>query len=385
MLISLYKTLTLLTTKRHSLAAIVLFGLCLWGIPAKAQDLDFKAWTQHIQAYSDSVVNVHMKEQQIPGLSLAIVYRTTWLYQQAYGVRDVESQAPVSAGSVFHTASISKLLTAQAVVQLVEQGKLKLDQSLGELLPQLNYKDDKARSFTIEQLLNHSSGLRDYGFYAWKRQSQSNTALAEHIEGMSLKTRFAPGTDYNYSNPGYDVLGHIIAEVSGIAFEDYVQENILKPSLMQTADFRYFNIPDSLRVSPHTLKGKNLVTRDLYPYSREYGPSSTLNASAKDLGAWMMAFMTELEGEEHPLYKSMLEPSLDDHPYIGLGFQLGSLEGYKKAGHYGGDRGFRSYLMLLPELKLGLVLLANTDRNEDFRQNILHAIAKEAIRTRPGE
>ncbi len=90
-----------------------------------------------------------------------------------------------------------------------------------------------------------------------------------------------------------------------------------------------------------------------------------------------MTFLQALESDESEFnYKSMLEPSFDSYKSIGLAFQLGTINGIKKVGHYGGDKGFRSYLIMIPEETIGLVLLANCDYEEDFRQEILHPITK---------
>ncbi len=90
----------------------------------------------------------------------------------------------------------------------------------------------------------------------------------------------------------------------------------------------------------------------------------------------MISFFRALDtGELANNCSLMLEPSFESNKHIGLGFQLSTIDNKKRAGHYGGDKGFRSYLMMIPEAKVGLVVLANCDYNEDFRQEILHPIA----------
>ena len=90
----------------------------------------------------------------------------------------------------------------------------------------------------------------------------------------------------------------------------------------------------------------------------------------------MISFMHTLKDLENTSYKQMIAPTFTPNAHIGLGFKLGSIMSQKTIGHYGGDRGFRSYLLMIPEERIGLVLLANCDYNEDFRQEILHPIAK---------
>ena len=146
---------------------------------------------------------------------------------------------------------------------------------------------------------------------------------------------------------------------------------------MPLSDFRYFKIPDSIKTAGHS---KNWVTgsvyqRPIYPYTREHAPSSTLNSSALELSHWMIGFLKSLDSSQDHITE-MLKPSVPDHPYIGLGFQLTKIQSQKVVGHYGGDKGFRSYLIMLPATRIGLVVLANCDYNEDFRSEILHPIAK---------
>ena len=219
--------------------------------------------------------------------------------------------------------------------------------------------------------------MPDIENYHWDNNHQFDSSLQEYILGLDLKLESEPSTAYAYSNLGYNVLGHVIEKVTGLTFEDYLKENVLNPSGMQTSDFRYFKIADSLKTSSH---GKNWVTgnvyiRDTYPYTREHAPSSTLNASAKELSKWMISFLQSKDSADNK-YLSMLEPTFSAYPHIGLGFQLSSIDSKKAVGHYGGDKGFRNYLVMVPEAKIGLVVLANCDYDEDFRQEILHPIAK---------
>ena len=173
----------------------------------------------------------------------------------------------------------------------------------------------------------------------------------------------------------YDILGYVVEQISKENFDDYLKNNLLTINNMPNSDFRYFKIADTLKTSPHTQKGKKIIVRKVYPYTREHAPSSTLNASAKDLSNWMVNFLNQISAKDS-FYQQMLEPSTEVSPYIGLGFQLYDLGSVKAVGHYGGDRGFRSFLMMIPEHQIGLVVLGNCDYNEDFRQEILVPIAK---------
>ncbi len=326
----------------------------------------------------DSIVMSKMTSYNIPGLAIGVVYNKEVLISKGYGFRNIADSSYVDENTTFHTASVSKLLTAQAVVQLFDQQNRALNSSLSELLPRLQYSEDMARYITIKQLLNHSSGLPDIRNYQWQNQHSSDDRLEEYAMGLQLEVDTGPGIEYSYSNLGYNLLAYVVQELSGMLFEDYAQQYILQPAGMDQSDFRYYNTSEKNRASPHSIKkiGKKVYVRKVYPYSREHAGSSTLNASVRDLNRWMIQFLQRFNSGQ---YQEMLKPSLGTYPYIGLGFQLGQLGGFTKVGHYGGDRGFRSYLFMIPEKKLGFVLLANCDYNEDFRQEILHPIAEILI------
>jgi CubicO group peptidase (beta-lactamase class C family) len=332
----------------------------------------------------DSLIISTMDEYGIPGLAVGIVQNGIIIYAKGFGVRSIDSNKQVSENSVFHTASISKLFTAMSVMKLVNTQRIELDERLIDIIPELNYSDERIEKITIKQLLNHTSGLPDINNYHWGNFNQADNSLSDYILGLKLSVATDPSTDFNYSNLGYDILGYVIERVSGILFEDYVEENILATSGMLNSDFRYFNIPDSLKTTPHTRKPitNKVYVREAYPYTREHAPSSTLNASSKDLCQWMMNFLSVINDNKTPsIYSSMLEPSLMN-TRIGLGFQLYDVQSHKAVGHFGGDKGFRSFLMMIPEENIGLVVLGNCDYNEDFRQEIIMPIAKLMLTSR---
>ncbi|WP_196887483.1 serine hydrolase domain-containing protein [Aureivirga sp. CE67] len=327
----------------------------------------------------DSIVIQKMNEYNIPGISIGIVKNDSIITAKGYGFRNIETKKPITENSVFHTASVSKLFTAEAIMKLVEQNKISLDDKLIEIIPEIKYDDERVKEITIKNLLNHTSGLPDISNYHWNNNNQSENSLKEYVLELDLDLDSKSSTEYQYSNLGYDILGYVIEKASGTTFEDFVQKNILNKNKMNNSDFRYFNISDSLKTSPHSKSWitKSIYIRDTYPYTREHAASSTLNTSTKDLNKWMISFLQNLENSDSKdLYTSMINSSFSSYPYIGLGFQLNEINSKKLIGHYGGDKGFRSYLIMIPEEKIGIVVLGNCDYNEDFRQEIIHPIAK---------
>lgn len=328
----------------------------------------------------DSIITCKMNEYNIPGLSIGIVKNDTIIYTKGYGVASINSYKKITEVSIFHTASVSKIFTALAVMNLIQNNKLALDEKLVSVLPELKFSDKRAEAITIKHLLNHTSGIPDVSDYNWSNNNQEDNSLKDYLKKQNFKLKFQPSSQYSYSNLAYDILGYVIKKSSGIKFEDYVKENILLPSGMTNSDFRIFKISDSLRTFPHSKSWitRNVYQRNVYPYTREHAPSSTLNSSSLELSKWMVHFIKKLNfGPESFLLNSMTKKSTNVNNFIGLGFQLYDLDGKKAIGHYGGDKGYRSYLLIVPENKIGLIVLANCDYNEDFRQEILYQIVKE--------
>jgi CubicO group peptidase (beta-lactamase class C family) len=193
----------------------------------------------------DDVMLRYMHEHNIPGGALVVVKNGNLVYGQGYGVANPTSGAPFLPTSVGRIASISKVFTGMAIMNLVKAGKLQLDQpafpylGLTPFLKPGTSEDPRMRTITIRQLLEHRSGLDnsvsgDSAASAWNVANDmhipspaSADDTARHILGMPLG--FTPGAKESYTNMGYNLLGRIIAKVSGQSYESYVQENLLRP------------------------------------------------------------------------------------------------------------------------------------------------------------
>jgi CubicO group peptidase (beta-lactamase class C family) len=193
----------------------------------------------------DQLIEGMLAEGQATGASLAVARNGRLLYARGYGIADPASQAPVETDSIFRIASISKPITSLAILQLVDQGKLQLDDRIFEVLdlskryPDRKIVDDRWRKITLEQLLWHAGGFdRGKGFdpmfahrlisFALKiKNPPSADQIIEYMLGIPLN--FDPGTSYAYSNFGYCLLGRAIEAVSGMPYQDYVQQKVLAP------------------------------------------------------------------------------------------------------------------------------------------------------------
>ncbi|AXT21061.1 class A beta-lactamase-related serine hydrolase [Flavobacteriaceae bacterium AU392] len=358
--------------KQLSLIGLIFMISCSSSTTPFQQNISIGS-TNTIVSKIDSIIASKMNVYNIPGISIGIVRSDSIFYTRGYGLKSIVEKDTISENTVFHTASISKLLTAQMIMQLVANNKLRLNDRLIDIIPNLKYTNEQVKFITIKSLLNHTSGLPDINNYHWGNQNREKNSLKGYVLSTKLKLRHTPSTKYNYSNLGYDILGYVIEEVTKQSFESVIQHYVLNPYKMKSSSFNYFSIPNSKTTHPHSKWFDNSIyIRKVYPYTREHAPSSTLNASSKDLSYWMLNILRDLDTKSE--LKQMIIPSFKDYKNIGLGFQLYNLNDKRAIGHFGGDKGFRSFLLMLPEHQTGIVLLANCDYNEDFRQDIVAAI-----------
>lgn len=183
-----------------------------------------------IEAY----VEEQIKEKGIPGASIAIVSGSKTIYAKGFGVRSLQTNLPVTEETTFNTGSIAKNMTSTAILQLRDQGKLKLDDPVQKYIPEFGTADPKeSASITIRQLLTHTAGLgyqAQEAIYWGPLANRSDKTMEDVLPALlDRKLLFEPGQSFAYSNVGYGLLGLIIKRVSGESYPDYVKHHILQP------------------------------------------------------------------------------------------------------------------------------------------------------------
>lgn len=316
----------------------------------------------------ESSIEKTMDSSHMPGLVISIVHDGEEVYSKAFGVRDVETQAPLKTTDLFHWASVTKPFVAAAAMQLAEQGKLDMDAPITTYLPYFKMNDPAYTKITSRLLLTHTAGMPDVNDYEWDNPQYDDEALERWVREIgNRRLLFPPGTDHEYSNIGFEVMGDVIAKISGMSFEDYVAEHIFEPLRMTTSTMLIRDTDPKDRVSPHTLKGRVSVVREHWPYNRRHAPSSSLTANVHDLARWAMANLNHgsLDGVrilKEESYDQLWKPTVEADPNRGLSWALGSNQGYQTISHMGSDDGFLTGLILIPELNLGIAIATNTDR-----------------------
>lgn len=317
----------------------------------------------------EPVIKQVMQQADVPGFAIAIVENQKIVYASGFGVRKLSTQDKISERSLFHMASITKPFVATSIMQLWEAGKIDLDAPIKKYLPYFQLKDEAYASITVRLMLSHISGMPDVEDYEWDKPQYDDGALERYVKSLKDKSLIAPpGTKFQYSNMAYEVLGDVIAKVSGESFEDYVKHHILEPLRMKDSTLLVKQADPQLLTSPHVI-GQSYDTEvsKVFPYNRMHSPSSTLYSNVLDMCRWAMANLNrgELDGKrilKSSTYDLMWKPAGEKWQQIGISWFLRKYKNYAIVTHSGGDVGFVSNLVLIPEKSIAVVMMSNFDR-----------------------
>lgn len=348
-------------------------------------------WTPGQHESLDRRLAALVEEHKITGVALGLVASDDLVFAEGYGNAQLDAGRPIDAESVFHWASVSKPFVAIGIMQLLAAGELELESRLTDLLPYFEMADERYKNITVGQLMSHESGMPDVEDYEWGNPQTDDEALKRWaLEQKGNALLFEPGSQRQYSNIGFELLGLVIQEVAGISFEDYMRERILLPVGMKNSSFIASEITPELRTSGHMDEASRRQI-PAYPYNRRHAPSSTLNSNVSDMGLFGIALLKDYRGEsETMLASSSLEQmwamvgASEESPDRGysLGWSVGNMWGGMRAAvHGGGDDGYRSLLYVAPDDGVVLVIASNdeTIRVRDFAVAALETLFPDKI------
>jgi CubicO group peptidase (beta-lactamase class C family) len=341
----------------------------------------------------EPILEKFVREEKIPGLAVGIVEGDKLVYARGFGVMKLGGPArPVTPETLFHMASITKPFVATAVMQLVGQGKVELDARVTRYLPYFRLKDTRYESITVRQMLTHTSGMPDVTDYRWDKPEYDDGSLERYVRGLSdQELRWQPGSKFAYSNMAYEVLGDLVAKVSGKSFEDYVEANILEPLGMRSSTLLLKHADPAKLAAGHT-RAKDGTVKPIahYPYNRAHTPSSNLHSNVEDMARWALANLNhgELDGRrilDRSAHDLMWRPAAEtgrEGVRVGISWFLEESKGDHLVVHGGGDDGFLTYLCLCPDRGKGVILMTNTDDGRPMKRvletTISVALGREA-------
>jgi CubicO group peptidase (beta-lactamase class C family) len=333
---------------------------------------------QAVKRLEDSISQT-MREQKIPGFAIGVVKDGRLVYSRGFGVMKLDKlERPVTAETLFHMASITKPFVATAIMQLVEQGKVDLDDPVIKHVPYFRLKDSRSTAISVRQMVTHTSGMPDVTDYKWDRPEYDDGSLERYVRSLSDQTLlWAPGKEFKYSNMAFEVLGDLVAKVSGKSFEDYVEENILKPVGMTSSTLLYKKADPARLATGYTLTKGAVVPVAHYPYNRAHTPSSNLHSNVQDMARWILVNLNRGELDGRRILKSSTYDVLWKHAapvsvpglklHVGISWFLGESGGQEIVMHNGGDDGFATHLAFAPGLKSGVVMMANCDHMSSIK------------------
>jgi CubicO group peptidase (beta-lactamase class C family) len=328
---------------------------------------------QQIDDILSSSLEGQMNRNCIPGIAVGIVLDGKIAYTKGFGVKNIESGEPVTDESMFHSASISKTFVTASLMQLQERGLVDINEPVTVYIPYLKLKDERYKKITIKQMMSHLSGIPDVYDYEWEKPQYEEDALEKYVRSIfDFELLWEPGSGYSYSNLAYEVLGDVIAKASGMSFEAYVKNNILLPLGMKDSSFLIKEISVNNMTSPHILSlenGYHAAVSPYYPYNRIHGPSSTLWSNVRELCRYAIANLNRGSFEGFNLlnndsYKMMWKPYAETNrkgTNMGLSWFMKQYKGVELIFHTGGDTGYTSNLVLVPEKNAAMAFYCNCD------------------------
>lgn len=320
-----------------------------------------------IEQFADDLMTNRFKQS---GAVLTVVGDGKVLLNKGYGYADIETQTPVDAEqTLFAMASVSKTVTAAAVMQQVEQGKIDLDADVHTYMDGLTIPNETDVPVTMADLLTHTSGFeRGEGDISLSMPPEARKTLDEFVAQSMPPVVREPGTVYRYDNFAYTLQGYILGKVLDMPYEEAIKQNIFEPLGMENSGFGRVEQTEGRLASAYSSEGRKL---DIYKngLAPAYAPSGGLVTTGSDMAKFMLAMLGEgdaeiLQPETRTDMEAVHFAMSDRQPISGYGLEFFSRQSYNGevvAGKGGDMGGFHSYMWLLPEQGVGAMFVTNTD------------------------
>ena len=282
------------------------------------------------------------------------------IYTRAFGMANLELNVPMQPDMVFRIGSITKQFTAVAILQLMEQGKLSLQDDITKFIPDY---PTQAYTITIEHLLTHTSGIKSYtnlpGYIENVRTDMKPDELINTFKNQPME--FAPGTKWNYNNSGYFLLGYIIEKVTGKSYPDYIQENFFTPLGMTSTCYGSDTKIIKNRAYGYQQGGDGVANSDYCSMTQPYSAGSIMS-TVGDLFKWHQALYAGKLVKKETLEKAVTEYRLSNGKGSGYGYGwfLSQLQGSPTVEHGGGIFGYLTSSVYLPKEDVYVALFSNS-------------------------
>ncbi len=349
--------------------------------------ISLSAISQPLRSYEiDSVVEKVRSVFNVPGIAVAVIKDGKIAHSRGYGVRSLNSGLPVDENTLFGIASNSKAFTAFALGILVDEGKISWDDKVRKWIPEFKlYNPYVTEEFTIRDLLTHRSGLGLGAGDLMLFPDSSDFELKDVLYNLQfLKQASGFRTKFDYDNNLYIVAGEIVKRVSGLSWDDFVETRIMQPIGMQKSAGSFDRLKDKSDVIDGHAKVDGQV-KVIARSSRKFDHSAGgINANISDLSKWVSLLLAQGKygAQGKSLYSAAIQEEiwspqtimkLDEPGYYnthfkayGLGFFMKDVMGYKELSHSGEIEGMVTQITMIPELKLGIIVLTNQQETDAF-------------------
>ncbi len=312
------------------------------------------------------------------GCAALVAVKGQVVYRKAFGMANLELNVAMKPEMVFRVGSITKQFTAVAILQLMEQGKLSLQDEITKFIPDYPTHGYK---ITVEHLLTHTSGIKSYTnvpeFGDYRRQDKKPEEVIKIFRNQPME--FAPGTKWNYNNSGYFILGYIIEKVSGLTYQEYIDKNIFKPLGMSSSLYGSDTKIVKNRASGYQPGSDGVENADMISMSLPYAAGS-IQSTVDDLFKWNQALHSYKLLKKETLDKAFKEYILSDGKgtSYGYGWMLKQLQGRPTIEHGGAINGFLCNAIYLPQQDVFVAVFSNNNaKSPDLVSLKMAAIAIE--------
>jgi len=319
-----------------------------------------------------------MQKEHMPGLMVSIVKKDSMLFSVGLGYADLEQKIPVDSTTQFHLASVTKFFVAMGIQKLISEGKLKLNDRLQAIAPEIPYtnKWESTHPVRLVHILEHTAGFEDIALNKMVNMTGKPLTGIEAIQAQenALTSRWKPGEMMSYSNPGYNVLGYIIEKVSGIPWDAYIQQTLFKPLAMNSTLFDLSGESRETYAKGYDFRNGSHTLLPLYMPSSN-GASSALVSNASDMVKFMRYLLNGSENtSDHLLHEhdfiemEKVHSTLASQNGLQTGYALGNdlFPNNKKVtfrGHNGKGEGFGSWIFFNREAGLAYAISTNCNTN----------------------
>lgn len=325
---------------------------------------------KELEAFLEPVISERMNALHIPGAVFVFVKNGEILFAKGYGFADIaERNAVIPNETLFQIGSITKLFTATSVMQLVEQDKLELHRDVNDYLTRFQIEGNFREPITLHHLLTHTGGFDERFTGTMSRSPEEQMSIGDYLAERMPPRVVSPGVAANYSNHGMTLAGHIVEQASGVSYEQYVTENILKPLEMHQSSASPAQADDSLARDLAT--AYDFRSGQFHPLSRTFygqiAPAGSIIASGTDMARFMIAHLQKGRFRDRRILNEqsvelMHRQQFTHHPRFPgwtYGFQESFRFGKRFLVHGGGARGYVALLVLLPEENAGFFIACN--------------------------